>query len=141
MFVRSLCGRRLSCLVHVVSPRHSPVSYHVSDPVTRHQVGLLLQPAYSGEHWLNSWVVGSVPAGPISEGAAPCLYWLAPCTIYKHSARIKKKKNVIVFSDSRCKNACACRFVPMFSSIAHKIVPRPRFVRVLDCDQNLVVHE
>ena len=25
-----------------------------------------------------------------------------------------------------------CRFVPMFSSIAHKIVPRSRFVRVLD---------
>ena len=24
----------------------------------------------------------------------------------------------VVFSDSRCKNACACRFVPMFSSIA-----------------------
>ena len=24
----------------------------------------------------------------------------------------------VVFSDSRCKNACACRFVSMFSSIA-----------------------
>ena len=34
----------------------------------------------------------------------------------------------------------ACRFVPMFSSIAHKIVPRPRFIRVLDCDKILVVH-
>ena len=33
----------------------------------------------------------------------------------------------------------ACRFVPMFSSIAHKIVPRPRFIRVLDCDRILVV--
>ena len=51
-------------------------------------------------------------------------------------------QNVIaaVFSDSRCRNACACRFVPMFSSIAYKIVPRPRFVRVLDCDRILVVH-
>ena len=27
----------------------------------------------------------------------------------------------------------------MFSSITHKIVPRPRFVRVLDCDRILVV--
>ena len=27
----------------------------------------------------------------------------------------------------------------MFSSIAHKIVPRPRFVHVLDCDQILVI--
>ena len=33
----------------------------------------------------------------------------------------------------------ACRFVPMLSSIAHKIVPRPRFVHVLDCDRILVV--
>ena len=30
-------------------------------------------------------------------------------------------------------------FVPMFTSIAYKIVPRPRFVRVLDCDRILVV--
>ena len=28
----------------------------------------------------------------------------------------------------------------MFSLIAHKIVPRPRFILVLDCDQMLVVH-
>ena len=34
----------------------------------------------------------------------------------------------------------ACRFVPMFSSIAHKIVPRPRFIRVLDCARISVVH-
>ena len=27
----------------------------------------------------------------------------------------------------------ACRFVPMFSLIGHKIVPRSCFVRVLDC--------
>ena len=33
----------------------------------------------------------------------------------------------------------ACRFVAMFSSTAHKIVPRPRFVRVLDCAQILAV--
>ena len=64
----------------------------------------------------------SVPARPISEGAAPCPYWLARCSIYTRPARIKTKKfnyklfiyflflqNVIavfVFSDSRCKNAC-----------------------------------
>ena len=30
--------------------------------------------------------------------------------------------------------------VPMFSSIAHKIVPRSRFVHVLDCAQILVIH-
>ena len=28
----------------------------------------------------------------------------------------------------------------MFSLIAHKIVPRPRFVHVLDCDGILVIH-
>ena len=33
----------------------------------------------------------------------------------------------------------ACRFVPMFSSIAHKIVPRSCFVRVLDCARILGV--
>ena len=36
---------------------------------------------------------GSVPARPISEGAVPCPYWLAPCPIYTRAARIKKKKN------------------------------------------------
>ena len=30
----------------------------------------------------------SVPARPISEGAAPCPYWLAPCPIYSRPARI-----------------------------------------------------
>ena len=30
--------------------------------------------------------------------------------------------------------------MPTFSSIAHKIVPRPRFVLALDCNQILVVH-
>ena len=28
-----------------------------------------------------------------------------------------------MISDSRCKNACACRFVPTFSSIATKLCP------------------
>ena len=32
----------------------------------------------------------SVPARPISEGAAPCPYWLVPCPIYTRPARIKK---------------------------------------------------
>ena len=35
----------------------------------------------------------------------------------------------------------AYRFVSMFSSIAHKIVPRSCFVRVLDCARILVVHD
>ena len=34
----------------------------------------------------------SVPARPISEGAAPCPYWLAPCPNYKRPVRILKKK-------------------------------------------------
>ena len=56
----------------------------------------------------------SVPARPISEGAAPCPYWLictAPCPNLKKYINMKKKKfilflflqNVIavfVFSDS-----------------------------------------
>ena len=59
----------------------------------------------------------SVPARHISEGAAPCPYWLAPCPIYKRPARIIEKiifffhlQNVtaVVFSDSRCKNADLC---------------------------------
>ena len=82
----------------------------------------------------------SVPARHISEGAAPCLYCLAPCPIIQRPARIKKKElfidlfknfiylqNVIavfVFSDVGVKMLVkSCRFVPMFSSIAHKIVP------------------
>ena len=61
----------------------------------------------------------SVPARPISEGAAPCPYCIAPCPICTVPCpNLKKKKilnyffilqNVIavfVFSDSRCKNAC-----------------------------------
>ena len=58
----------------------------------------------------------SVPARHIYEGAAPCPYWLAPCLIYKCPARIIfffkllffHLQNVIavVFSHSRCKNAC-----------------------------------
>ena len=35
----------------------------------------------------------SVPARPISEGAAPCPYWLVPCPIYTRPARIKTKNN------------------------------------------------
>ena len=68
---------------------------------------------------------------------------LRPDRFTQRLARIKNNifffhlQNVIavVFSDSRCKNAC--RVLPMFSSIAHKIVLRPRFVRMLDCDQFL----
>ena len=33
-------------------------------------------------------LVLSVPARHISEGAAPCPYWLAPCPIYKCPARM-----------------------------------------------------
>ena len=38
----------------------------------------------------------SVPARPISEGAAPCPYWLVPCPIYLRPARIKKKIIIII---------------------------------------------
>ena len=98
-----------------------------------------------------------VPARRISEGAAPCPYCLAPCPIYPalcpnyllkffiyffvqhfYFFYLQNVIAVFVFSDKMLVNAC--RFVPMFSSIAHKIVPRPRFVRVLDCDRILVVH-
>ena len=90
-------------------------------------------------------VIDGVPARHIYEGAAPCPI--------QRPARIIEKIIInylflylqtncyFVFSDSRCKNiVTACRFVPMFSSIALKIVPRPRFVRVLDCDRILVFH-
>ena len=64
----------------------------------------------SHQHWLDcvstqadcrqafvAFSNNSVPARHISEGAAPCPYWLAPCPIYTRPARI---------TDSRCKNAC-----------------------------------
>ena len=45
------------------------------------------------------WMYISVPARHISEGAAPCSYWLAPCPIYMRPARkyYLKKKNIIYF--------------------------------------------
>ena len=78
----------------------------------------------------------SVPARPISEGAAPCPYCLAPCPIYTAPCpnKIKIKffiififlflQNVIavfVFSDSRCKNACKCLQI-----CAHVFLNRPQ---------------
>ena len=59
----------------------------------------------------------SVSARHISEGAARCPFWPPEQFFFFYHLQ-----NVIavVFSDIRCKNACACRFVPMFSSIAHK---------------------
>ena len=104
----------------------------------------------------DKWVCNSsVPARHIYEGAAPCPYWLAPCPIYKRPARIMKKnltqqnysffflhlQNVIavVFSDSWCKNTCACRFVPMFSSITLLNCARFCVVCALNCARTLVV--
>ena len=75
---------------------------------------------------------------------------LRPARLYSVLPEFKKKKinNFFLFCNTNC-NCCfcvfrqgcknACRFVPMFSSIAHKIVPRPRFVHVLDCDRILVI--
>ena len=66
----------------------------------------------------------SVPAMPISEGAAPCPTGLRPDRFTRFTSALPgiyffvfHLQNVIavVFSDSRCKNACAYRFVPMFS--------------------------
>ena len=34
------------------------------------------------------YIYSSVPARSISEGAAPCPYWIAPCPIYTRFARI-----------------------------------------------------
>ena len=57
----------------------------------------------------------------------PCQIYIAPCPNYFKNFFFFLQNVIVVFvfSDSRCKNAC--RFVPMFSSIAHRIVPRPCF--------------
>ena len=92
----------------------------------------------------------SVPARHISEDAAPCPYRIVPrpnslvhCLIYITPCPMQK--NFLTYNLCFCVfrqlmyNAC-CIFVPMFSSIGHKIVPRSCFVRVLDCARILVVH-
>ena len=88
----------------------------------------------------NQWP--SVPARHISEGAVLCPYCLVSCPIYTAPCPNLQNVNhaVFVFSDSRCKNACKmlADLCPMLSSIAHQIVPRPRFVRVLDYAQFLL---
>ena len=85
--------------------------------------------------------------GTFLRALRPARTVLHPARFTQHPARIIKKENIfflqnviaiLVFSDNRCENAY--RFVLMFSSIAHKIVPRPRFVRMLDCDRIFVVH-
>ena len=113
----------------------------------------------------------SVPARPISEGAAPCPYWLAPCPIYTRFTRALPDLHApcpiytrparftralpdlhapcpIYTRPARFTRALpdlhACRFVPMFSSIAHKTkfwsFTRKRFcVCVLNCARILVV--
>ena len=98
---------------------------------------------------------------PARTGLRPARFARALPEFKETNNNLKKKKknyflflqNVIVFSDSRCKNAC--RFVPMFSSIAHKTkfwsFTRKRFcvvcaqksarilvVRALDCAQFLL---
>ena len=94
--------------------------------------------------------VDSVPARHISEGAVPCSYCLAPCLyharLYSALTEFKKKnfalQNVIaifVFSDSRYKNASNCLQICAHVFInRQKIVPRPRFIHVLDCAQFLL---
>ena len=81
------------------------------------------------------YIYDSVPARHISKGVLPILSWVLTDL---HSALPELKVFCVFFlQNSRCKNACI--FVPMFSSIPHKIVLRLRFVRVLDCDKILVI--
>ena len=77
---------------------------------------------------------------PCPNSLAPCPNSLAPCPIYIDPARIGKNKNKF----STCFQTAdelynACRFVPMFSSITYKTVPRSCFVRVLDCARILCI--
>ena len=99
----------------------------------------------------------SVPAKHISEGAVPLLSCVLPelpyalpdlhsvlPDLFKKIKNSKNKKNCTLNG-----NCCFCVFrqlmnckffhICMFSSITHKIVPRSRFVRVLDCARILVV--
>ena len=96
----------------------------------------------AGESYRNTT---SVPATPISEGAGPFPYWLAPCQICTRPARIEKKKIIIekkkkklflflqnaiavfVFSDSRCKNAC--KMLADLCPCFHQSPTRPNFGR------------
>ena len=94
----------------------------------------------------------SVPARHISESAAPCPYCLAPrpnslvpcpsylapcpnslapCSIY---SALPEYNFFCTYNFCFCFQTAdelynASRFVPVFSSIGHKIVPRSRFVR------------
>ena len=94
---------------------------------------------------LSSSVIISVAARHISEGAVPCPYCLVPCPIIQRPVpELLKKKIFILFFQifylffvvfiykTQLLFLCfqtadvkmlvtACRFVPMFSSIAHKI--------------------
>ena len=70
---------------------------------------------------------------------------LRPARLYSALSKLKKYIYIYFFTKCNCcfcvfRQGCknVCRFVPMFSSIAHKIVPRSRFVHVLDCDRILV---
>ena len=113
-------GHRYMCRLNVVESRQ----------VRLGQVRLFLKHAVSY----------SVPVRHISEGAAPCPYNLAPCPIIQRPAQIIYK--IKMCSDSRCKNVCNCLQIcahVCINRLAHKIVPRPRFIIVLDCDRILVV--
>ena len=71
-----------------------------------HHIGIILS-------FFKEKILISVPARPISEGAAPCPYWLAPCPIYKRPARIIENKNSlkkIFVCFSLQKYNCCCVF-------------------------------
>ena len=83
---------------------------------------------------VGSWFQYIIGPVIISEGAAPCPYWLAPCPIYTAPCPNLKKikifflQNVIavfVFSDSRCKNACKmlADLCPCFHQSPTKLCP------------------
>ena len=104
----------------------------------------------------------SVPARPISEGAAPAHTGLRPARFTRVLPELKKQKNkkiflqnviaVFVFSNNRCKNAC--KMLADLCSCFHQSPTRPNFgrsrlkdfvsfarilvVRALDCAQFLL---
>ena len=78
----------------------------------------------------------SVPARPISEGAVPCQYWLAPCPIYMRPAELKKKIINLFFIFTKCNGELFLCFqtadVKMLADLCpcfHQSPTRPNFGR------------
>ena len=126
----------------VVSDIHSLVHAIAAVGGTRREVGIvLIECAFLETHTVlsngNGCLINRISysvfqLGIFLRALRPARNVLRLARLY--SALSEFKNAVFAFSDRGVK-----MLVSMFSSIVHKIVPRPRFVHVLDCDQILVI--